>query len=315
MTTDGQTSPAIYSNTSEINFELNIEPIKGLKIQLTANRTDNHSRQIQFMYDDMPTSLAGSYTKTHCAIRTALTSAGNAADGYNNAPFNQFLGNIPVIAARYEAQYAGLSYPTTGFMSDNPYAGMPFNTEIGQARRTGSDILIPAFIAAYTGTDAATQYLDPFPSLSQILPNWRITYDGLINLGNLRNIFKAFTLTHAYQCTYTVGSYSSYLNWISADGSNIGFTLDELTGEAENRGKNAPERPSPAIPSRGRLGIVLCFAGAVCLALYGTLLLLRPAAAERLSESSTVTLDGSGLLLLVFVLLMAAGAALIFRKK
>ena len=230
MTTDGQTSPAIYSNTSEINFELNIEPIKGLKIQLTANRTDNHSRQIQFMYDDMPTSLAGSYTKTHCAIRTALTSAGNAADGYNNAPFNQFLGNIPVIAARYEAQYAGLSYPTTGFMSDNPYAGMPFNTEIGQARRTGSDILIPAFIAAYTGTDAATQYLDPFPSLSQILPNWRITYDGLINLGNLRNIFKAFTLTHAYQCTYTVGSYSSYLNWISADGSNIGFTLDELTG-------------------------------------------------------------------------------------
>lgn len=47
----------------------------------------------------------------------------------------------------------------------------------------------------------------------------------------MRNIFKSFTLNHAYQCTYSVGSYSSYLNWLSADGNNnLGFTLDELTG-------------------------------------------------------------------------------------
>ena len=45
----------------------------------------------------------------------------------------------------------------------------------------------------------------------------------------MKNIFKTFTLNHAYQCTYSVGSYSSYLNWLSA-GDNIGFTLDELTG-------------------------------------------------------------------------------------
>ena len=45
----------------------------------------------------------------------------------------------------------------------------------------------------------------------------------------MKNIFKSFKLTHAYQCTYTVGSYSSYLNWVGADGE-FGFTLDELTG-------------------------------------------------------------------------------------
>lgn len=56
-----------------------------------------------------------------------------------------------------------------------------------------------------------------------------MTYDGLVNLGNMRRWFKTFTLNHAYQCTYSVGSYSSYLNWLSA-GDNIGFTLDELTG-------------------------------------------------------------------------------------
>ena len=109
-------------------------------------------------------------------------------------------------------------------------AGQLFNPEVGTVSETSSDVLIPAFIAAYTGTNPASQYLDPFPSFAHALPNWRVTYDGLVNLGNLKNIFKTFTLTHAYNCTYSVGSYSSYLNWLSADGGNLGFTLDELTG-------------------------------------------------------------------------------------
>ncbi len=95
----------------------------------------------------------------------------------------------------------------------------------------------------------------------------------------------------------------------------FGVTLDELTGE------DAPDVKveTPAAQGAGRrggaLGIVLCIAGAAGLVLYGALMLLRPAAAETISESSAVTLDGSGLLLLAFVLLMAVGAALVFRKK
>ena len=114
-------------------------------------------------------------------------------------------------------------------MAGNVNAGNIYNPEVGTVSSTGSDVLIPAFLAAYTGTDARKQYLSPFPSLAEALPNWRITYDGLIYLGNLGNIFKSFTLSHAYQCTYTVGSYSSYLNWISVDG-DYGFTLDEISG-------------------------------------------------------------------------------------
>ena len=45
-----------------------------------------------------------------------------------------------------------------------------------------------------------------------------------------RSIFKAFTLNHAYQCTYSVGSYTSFLNWAAAGQGDLGFTLDELTG-------------------------------------------------------------------------------------
>ena len=231
ITDDGQTSPAIWARTQELNMEVNLELFKGFKVQLTFNRTDNRNSQIQFMYDGMPTSLSGSYTRTHCALLTALKGS-KASDGYRSAAFDKFLENIPEIRRRVEAQYIGTHYPTGGFMADNISAGQLFNPETGTVSETSSDVLIPAFLAAYTGRSASTESLDPFPSFSAVLPNWRITYDGFINLGNMRNIFKTFTVNHAYQCTYSVGSYSSYLNWQSVDGNaNLGYTLDELTGE------------------------------------------------------------------------------------
>ncbi|WP_300935720.1 cell surface protein SprA [uncultured Muribaculum sp.] len=222
MIDDNQTSPSIWSTTNEFNLDIDLEPVRGLKIKLTNNRTDNHSSQVQFMYADMPTTRSGSYTKTHCALRTALRTS-RAEDGYNSAAFNQFLENIPVIARRIEARYAGTTYPTGGFMADNPNAGRPFSTSVGEANRASSDVLIPAFIAAYTGVDARKIYLTPFPKLADMLPNWRVTYDGLIRIGRLSNIFKTITLNHAYQCTYTVGSYGSYLNWMQVGRGDMGF--------------------------------------------------------------------------------------------
>ncbi len=229
ITDDGQTSPAIFAHTKELNFDLTLEPVKGLKIVLTTNRTDNRTRSVQFMYDNMPTALAGSYTKTHVALKTALRHF-KADNGYASDAFNDFLANIPVITNRVRSRYAGLNYPMGGFMEGNINAGNPFNPSVGDISPTSSDVLIPAFIAAYSGTNPGKQYLTPFPSFANALPNWRVTYDGLIYLGNLRNVFKAFTLSHAYQCTYSVGSYSSYLNWMSADKGDLGFTIDELTG-------------------------------------------------------------------------------------
>jgi cell surface protein SprA len=236
ITDDGQSSPAIISRTNELNVEVNLELFKGFKIQLTGNRTDNRTSQIQFMYEGMPTTYAGSYTKTHCAIATALRSS-SANNGYDSKAFNDFIANIPIIKARYESLYEGVHYPSTGFLKGSAEAGLLFNPEIGTVSETSSDVLIPAFVAAYTGTNASKTWLNPFPSFASVLPNWKITYDGLVNLGNMRRRFKTFTLTHAYQCTYSVGSYSSYLNWVEAGGKNNGFTLDELTG-----------RPIPSSP-------------------------------------------------------------------
>lgn len=222
-------SPAMWSRTSEFNLEIDLEPIRGLKIRLTNNRTDSHTDRIQFMYDDMPVARGGSYTKTHCAIATSLRTS-KAVDGYRSDAFQRFLSNIPVVADRIERRYDGLRYPMGGFMKDNPNAGRLFDPKVGGVNRAGSDVLIPAFLAAYTGVDASDIYLTPFPSLAHMLPNWRVTYDGLIRIGRMSDIFKSFTLTHAYQCTYTVGAFSSFLNWISVDG-DMGFAMDELTGQ------------------------------------------------------------------------------------
>ena len=236
ITDDGQTSPALWSNGKELNIEATLEPFKGFKIQLTMNRTDNRTQQVQFMYADMPTSYNGSYTKTHMALATALASS-SAKDGYASKAFTQFIDNIPVVRDRVEAQYLGTTYPDAGFIRGTAQAGAQFSPEVGTVSTTSSDVLIPAFIAAYSGKSARDIYLDPFPSFKYVLPNWRVTYDGFINLGRMRDIFKTFTVSHAYQCTYSVGSYGSYLNWISADGERLGFTLDELTG-----------RPIPSSP-------------------------------------------------------------------
>lgn len=229
MTDDGQTSPAIWSRTNELNLEANFEIAKGLKVQLTMNRTDNRTSQVQFMYADQPTSYSGSFTMTGCAIGTALRGS-SADNGYASDAFNTFLDNIHTIRGRIENEYIGRDYPTGGFMQGMPQAGQQFNPEVGTVSETSSDVLIPAFVAAYTGRNPAKQWLSPFPSFSAVLPNWRVTYDGLLNLGNMRNIFKSFTISHAYQCTYSVGSYSSYLNWVSVDGDRLGFTLDETSG-------------------------------------------------------------------------------------
>ena len=224
---DTQTSPALYARTEEFDLEIGLEPVKGLKITLTTNRTDSRTSQIMFMYDDMNTTYSGSYTKTHCAILTALKGS-SAKDGYASETFNKFLQNVPVIAERLQRRYNGTTYPTTGFMQNHSLAGQPFNAENGGVNRSGSDVLIPAFVAAYTGQSPDKVNLDPFPGLGAMLPNWRITYDGIGKIEWFRKLFRSFTLTHAYQCTYSVGSFTSYSDWISI-GDGLGFSRNELT--------------------------------------------------------------------------------------
>ena len=90
-------------------------------------------------------------------------------------------------------------------------------------------------------------------------------------------------------------------------------TIDELTGGLRDAGESGCPPPPPAADSRA--GIALCLIGGVCLLLFGVLTVLRPAAAERISGASVITIDGAGVVLALCLALMAAGAVLILRKR
>lgn len=96
-------------------------------------------------------------------------------------------------------------------------------------------------------------------------------------------------------------------------------SIDELTGNgavsASGDGARGAEEPPPRKSGGSRLGICLCLIGAVCLILFGVLAVLRPASVSEISESSTVTLNGTGILIALFVLFMAVGVLLIVKRK
>ena len=222
-----QTTPALYGRTHEFNFEVQLEPIAGLKITLNGNRTDNRTNQIQFMYENPTIIYGGSYTKTHIALATAMKSF-KANDNYRSETFDKFLANIPVVADRLQQRYMGTTYPDVGFLHGTAMAGNTYSIENGEINKSSSDVLIPAFMAAYSGRDASKIDLNPFPGIKSILPNWRITYDGLMRIPFFKKIFKSFNLNHNYQCVYNVGSFSSFSDWVTI-GNGLGFIKNVRT--------------------------------------------------------------------------------------
>jgi cell surface protein SprA len=46
-----------------------------------------------------------------------------------------------------------------------------------------------------------------------MMPNWRITFDGLTKFSFIQRIFRSLTLTHQYRSTYQIGSYITNLSY------------------------------------------------------------------------------------------------------
>ena len=179
------------------------------------------------MFADPIIHYSGSYVKTYLAIATAFKGFKND-ENYTSETFNKFLDNIPVVVDRLQQRYMGTTYPDKGFLHEIGIGGNTYSLANGAVNPMSSDVLIPAFMAAYSGKDAGKVTLNPFPALKEILPNWHITYDGLMRIPFFQKVFKSFSLTHDYACTYTVGSYTSFGDWITI-GDGLGFTKDEVS--------------------------------------------------------------------------------------
>lgn len=238
--TESNLEPAVITGTKNLTVRATLEPITGLKIDLNALRNDTRNTEIQYMYNGMPEIMGGNFTMTTIALGSAFGGSGNAMNNYSSKAFDNFLAYREVIAQRYESKYAAMNYPDAGFIHEMGLGGKPYNPGSGNENginRNSADVLIPAFLAAYTGKDPGKVGLTAFPSLKSMLPNWRITYDGLIKIPAIKKYFKNVTLSHQYRCSYTVGAFSSFLNWVDAGQDGLGYIQSILN-----------DNPTPSSP-------------------------------------------------------------------
>ncbi len=223
--------PATRAHTSDFDIKLTLEPLPGLKVQLNGKRYMAQSTSITYSYGDLMENITGSYNITQVAIGTMFSRIGKQEENFANSAYDQFLVNREILTGRVQDQYTGITLPSTGWMSNIPEGTKYDPNKHGRVNSNSADVLVPAFLAAYTGRDPNKVSLNPFMGILRILPNWSVTYDGLGRLPWMRDHFKSVTLTHAYTCKYAIGSFGSYSTWVGADGNNknIGFVRDVTT--------------------------------------------------------------------------------------
>ena len=223
---DSVATPAASATTKDLQVKVSVEPFTDLKIDINMSRTDNRNKSIQYMYLGNPTTQSGSFNITTISLKSTFAKRGNVNNGYHSSTFTRFQDYLGIFQQRVERRYMGTRYPEGTGMSG------AFNPENGTVDRYSADVMVPAFLAAYTGGNASTRSLDIFPAITKMLPNWSMTYKGLSNLPWVRDHFKSVTLTHAYKSVYAVGAYNSFSSWVEAMGSggSMGYALNTTTG-------------------------------------------------------------------------------------
>lgn len=221
---------ALYNQTQNMRMDATLEPFSGLKIDVNVLYENNRRTEFQYMFKDVPKIYGGSFAMTTFMLPSAFENA-NAKNNYRSTTFEQFRKNQDIIVSRLREAYANTRYPNSGFLKNSAWQDSPFQPTNGDVNPNSSDVLIPAFLAAYTGKSAKNIARTPFPSLWAILPNWDISYNVLSGFPDLRKNFKSVLFTHKYISQYRVGAYSSYLNWVAAtDNGDLGFIRDVISG-------------------------------------------------------------------------------------
>lgn len=218
---DSVITPATSNHTESFQLRATLEPFRDVKIDLNASRNVTRNKSIQYMFAGMPTTQTGSFSMTTISIGSAFEKLGSPDKGYHSKTFAKFVNSLETYRSQIEAKYAGAVYP-----AGSDLAGKPFNPENGTVSAYSPEVMIPAFLNAYT---AGNTGLDIFPALTKLLPNWNISYGGLAKLPKMKKIFKSFNLNHSYKSVYSVGSYntfSSYMEYMNG----FGFVNDVATG-------------------------------------------------------------------------------------
>ncbi len=240
--------PFMQTHNRSWNIRASLEPVRDLKIDLSLTHTfaENRSHYYRYDYDSI---YGGKHfqelnSRTNGSFSMSIISWGTAFEPikkgkYSSETFSQFDENRIIIATRLASQRSGYD------PSDVDTYGFPRGYG-----KTSQDVLIPAFIAAYTKKSANTVGLETFPSILSALPNWRITYDGLAKIPKLSKIFRSVNVNHIYRSTFNIGSYQTRLSneYNEVDGFNtIRDELDNFYSKYQINGISITEQFSPLI--------------------------------------------------------------------
>ena len=196
-------NPYTNTRTETMNARLSVEPFRGMRVEFSANRTIAENRSSFFRWNedaqayvnDSPREF-GNFSVSMLNWATAFSTDN---ENYVNDVFQQVLANRPVISARLaQGNEQSVYDPETGY-----YTGYG---------PTNQDVVIPAFLAAYTGKNADNVRLDPFSLIPA--PNWDMTYDGLTKFEFFSKRFRTFTVKNSYRSNFTIANFQTNLLYI-----------------------------------------------------------------------------------------------------
>ncbi len=210
-------APFQQSFMQNFDMTVNTEPFKDFKIDFNLKKTFNKAHSELFKdtlgggndYIHLNPYETGGFNISYIAINTLFQKKGS--DNLT-AAFKDFENNRKVISERL-----GIINPYTNNLN------APEDPEYKKGyTRYSQEVLIPAFLSAYTGKNPQNYPLvdnknetirsNPFRNILP-LPNWRINYGGLARTKAFKNIFQTFTLTHSYTGSLSMNSFSSSLQY------------------------------------------------------------------------------------------------------
>ncbi len=202
-----QPNPVIQNYTQSLDLNISIEPFNDFKIELDATR--QYTENLTLSFKD---TLFDNYIDPSEIVHVNPRETGSLTISYftGNTIFNN---DIQGLFAEFEDNRAAVSKRLGGESTahDDPeLAALGYAEGYGRYQQ---DVLIPAFLAAYSGKS-----VDDVPTIrttqdfrNDLLPrlNWRVNYNGLSKLAGLKEIFTNINLTHGYQSTLTVNNFQT----------------------------------------------------------------------------------------------------------
>jgi cell surface protein SprA len=229
-----------YQNRQDYNQKLSINaqlvPFRDLTIDLNLDKS--FGKGYSELYKDtgglggfvrLNPYTAGSFSVSYISYQTMFEKF---STNEVTATFKRFEDNRIILSERLAKgnPYWQNLPANQKFLSDGYYNGYS---------RYAQDVLLPAFLAAYTDKDPNTIPLikqnnpsiksNPFSGILP-RPNWRITYNGLNRIGNLDKVFSAFSVSHAYNSNLSMNSFNSSLLFQDPFRLSYPSFIDTLTG-------------------------------------------------------------------------------------